>query len=297
MPAGRHSDIVYDVATTAAAGNKILLARKRGDASIPEGWANDEHGYPTTDPQAASISQLQWFGGHKGFGIGLLVEIMAGVLADSSFGTTEHSESELTGWDRLAKGASFVVLDVSRFLPVDAFRAHVDTLIDDVHASELAPGIGRILVPGEIEAERRVERLARGVPLDDALVDELDAIATSLDCPSLRRSGDLRMTDRYGLSTISTELHDDGVLVATLNRPEHRNSLNPQMHLELKLLYERIVADDELSAVVLTGAGKYFCVGADFNDMKANEKYPDGHPGLLIESVAWRATSSRCASR
>jgi enoyl-CoA hydratase len=94
------------------------------------------------------------------------------------------------------------------------------------------------------------------------------------------------MTDRYGLETINTELHDDGVLVATLNRPEHRNSLNPKMHTELKLLYEKIVADDELNAVVLTGAGKYFCVGADFNDMKANESYPDGHPGLLIESVA-----------
>ena len=103
VPAGRHPDVVYDIATTAAAGNKILLARKRGDATIPEGWANDEHGYPTTDPNAASISQLQWFGGHKGFGIGLLVEIMAGVLADSSFGATEHSESELTGWDRVTK--------------------------------------------------------------------------------------------------------------------------------------------------------------------------------------------------
>ena len=78
VPAGTHPDIVYDIATTAAAGNKVLLARKRGDASIPEGWANDEHGFPTTDPNAASISQLQWFGGHKGFGIGLLVEIMAG---------------------------------------------------------------------------------------------------------------------------------------------------------------------------------------------------------------------------
>jgi LDH2 family malate/lactate/ureidoglycolate dehydrogenase len=55
-----------------------------------------------------------------------------------------------------------------------------------VHASELAPGTERILVPGELEAERRVERLARGVPLDDALVDELDAIATSLDRPTLR---------------------------------------------------------------------------------------------------------------
>ena len=185
VPAGRHPDLVYDVATTAAAGNKILLARKRGDASIPEGWANDEHGYPTTDPQAAAISQLQWFGGHKGFGIGLLVEIMAGVLADSSFGTTEHSASELTGWDRLAKGASFVVLDVSRFLPVGTFRAHVDALIDDVHASELAPGTERILVPGELEADRRAQRLADGIPLDDALVAELDAIAATLDVPPL----------------------------------------------------------------------------------------------------------------
>jgi LDH2 family malate/lactate/ureidoglycolate dehydrogenase len=185
VPAGRHADVVYDVATTAAAGNKILLARKRGDTWIPEGWANDDDGYPTTDPRKASISQLQWFGGHKGFGIGLLVEIMAGVLADSSFGTTEHSESELTGWDRLAKGASFVVLDVARFQPVDAFRAHVDALIDDVHASALAPGTERILVPGELEAERRAERLERGVPLDDALVAELDDIATSLDVPTL----------------------------------------------------------------------------------------------------------------
>jgi LDH2 family malate/lactate/ureidoglycolate dehydrogenase len=112
---------------------------------------------------------------------------MAGVLADSSFGTTEHSESELTGWDRLAKGASFVVLDVSRFLPLDAFRAHVDALVDDVHASELAPGTERILVPGELEAERRIERLEHGIPLDDALVTELDAIAASLDCPPLKQ--------------------------------------------------------------------------------------------------------------
>jgi LDH2 family malate/lactate/ureidoglycolate dehydrogenase len=185
VPAGRHPDVVYDVATTAAAGNKILLARKRGDASIPEGWANDEHGYPTTDPAAASMSQLQWFGGHKGFGIGLLVEIMAGVLADSSFGTTEHSESELTGWDRIAKGASFVVLDVGRFLPVDQFRDHVDRLIDDIHASDVAPGFDRVLVPGELEAERRAERLERGIPLPDALVEELDEIADSLGCPPL----------------------------------------------------------------------------------------------------------------
>jgi LDH2 family malate/lactate/ureidoglycolate dehydrogenase len=188
VPAGEHPDIVYDIATTAAAGNKILLARKRGDASIPEGWANDDDGYPTTDPQRASMSQLQWFGGHKGFGIGLLVEIMAGLLADSSFGSTEHSESALTGWDRIAKGATFVVLDVSRFLPVDTFRARVDQLVDDIHASQLAPGCDRIVVPGELEAERRAHRLTTGIPLPRALVDELDTMAAQLDCPPLETS-------------------------------------------------------------------------------------------------------------
>jgi LDH2 family malate/lactate/ureidoglycolate dehydrogenase len=188
VPAGAHPDIVYDIATTAAAGNRILLARKRGDASIPEGWANDDDGRPTTDPKRASIAQMQWFGGHKGFGIGLLVEIMAGILADSSFGAREHSDSELTGWDRLAKGATFVALDVARFLPVDEFRARVDQLIDDVHASALAPGTDRILVPGELEAERRAYRLEHGIELPDTLVDELDAIATTLHCPSLTRS-------------------------------------------------------------------------------------------------------------
>jgi enoyl-CoA hydratase len=93
------------------------------------------------------------------------------------------------------------------------------------------------------------------------------------------------MSDRYGLSTIATELQDD-VLLVTLNRPEHRNSLDPVMHSELKVLYERIVEDEELNAVVLTGAGKYFCVGADFSNMQENVTYPDGHPGLLIDSVA-----------
>jgi LDH2 family malate/lactate/ureidoglycolate dehydrogenase len=185
IPTGREPTVVYDVATTAAAGNKILLARKRGDASIPEGWANDEQGRPTTDPQAASVYQLQWFGGHKGFGLGMLVEIMSGLLADSAFGTYENSESELTGRERIAKGCGFIALDVTRFLPLDEFRARVDRLVADVHASELAPGTDRVYVPGEIEAHRRESRLRDGIPLPTALVEELDSMAASLDVPPL----------------------------------------------------------------------------------------------------------------
>jgi LDH2 family malate/lactate/ureidoglycolate dehydrogenase len=187
VPAGVEPPIVFDVATTAAAGNKILLARKRGDASIPAGWANDDRGVPTTDPDAASIYQLQWFGGHKGFGLGMLVEIMSGLLADSCFGTVENTESELAGRERVAKGCGFVALDVSRFLPLDEFRARVDRLVRDCHESDLAPGTERIYVPGEIEAHRRAARLRDGIPLPAALVTELDELAASLDSPPLSR--------------------------------------------------------------------------------------------------------------
>ena len=94
------------------------------------------------------------------------------------------------------------------------------------------------------------------------------------------------MSDRYGLTTITTELHDDGVLVATLNRPEHRNSLDPVMHLELKQLYEQIVDDEELNAVVLTGRGQVLLRGRRLQQHGGQRQaYPDGHPGLLIESV------------
>ena len=185
VPAGTNPPIVFDIATTAAAGNKILLARKRGDPSIPEGWANDEDGRPTTDPQAASVFQLQWSGGHKGFGLAMLVEIIAGVLADSCYGTVENTGSDLAGRERIAKGAGFVVLDVSRFLPRDEFARRVDGLIADVHASALAPGTERIYVPGELEAERRAQRLRDGIPLSRGLVDELDHVAGQLGCPPL----------------------------------------------------------------------------------------------------------------
>jgi LDH2 family malate/lactate/ureidoglycolate dehydrogenase len=188
IPTADEPTIVYDIATTAAAGNKILLARKRGDTSIPEGWANDEHGNPTTDPQAASVYQLQWFGGHKGFGIGMLVEIMSGLLANSSYGFQEHTDSELHGKDRVAKGATFVVLDVERFMPVDEFRRRTDQLIADVHSSALAPGAERIYVPGELEAHRRETRRRDGIPLSRGLVEELDAIAAALGCPPLTPS-------------------------------------------------------------------------------------------------------------
>jgi LDH2 family malate/lactate/ureidoglycolate dehydrogenase len=168
------------VATTAVAGNKLLLAKKRGDPSIPPGWASDAQGRPTTDTEAASVRHLQWFGAHKGFGLGLLVELMAGVLAGSSFGHTEHTASPLHGDERIAKGFTLIAVDPSRFMPVDEFRRRVDALVVEIRSSARADGVERIWLPGEPEHHRRLERVRDGIPLPVALLSELDGFAAEL---------------------------------------------------------------------------------------------------------------------
>ena len=95
------------------------------------------------------------------------------------------------------------------------------------------------------------------------------------------------MADRYGLETITTDLDGSGVLTATLNRPDRGNGLNKQMHLDLRDLYQRIAGDAEVRAAVLTGAGRSFCVGADFAVMEENLEtgYPEGRPDLLDDGI------------
>jgi enoyl-CoA hydratase len=95
------------------------------------------------------------------------------------------------------------------------------------------------------------------------------------------------MADRYGFQTIATEL-EGRILKVTLNRPDRMNALDIVMHDELGELYGRIERDVDVDVVVLTGAGKAFCVGADFATMEdnlASGGYPDGRPDLMTGSV------------
>lgn len=96
------------------------------------------------------------------------------------------------------------------------------------------------------------------------------------------------MTDRYDFTYFRTELDEAGVLLVTLDRPDRRNALSPEMHAELAPLFLRIASDRDVRVVVFTGAGdKAFCVGADFGGMQDNldEGYPDGNPDLMIGST------------
>ncbi|MGP0030496.1 MAG: Ldh family oxidoreductase [Acidimicrobiales bacterium] len=185
FPAREEAPVVFDIATTAVAGNKILLAKKRGDPTIPAGWAGDAQGRPTTDTATASIDHLQWFGGHKGYGIAFFVEVMAGVLANSSFGRTEQTASPVHGKERVAKGACFMAIDPRSFPGGAGFAERIDTLVRDVRASDPAEGFDRVRVPGDIERALREQRLHRGIPLDAAVVEELNRFAAELGVASL----------------------------------------------------------------------------------------------------------------
>ena len=173
-PAGEEAPLLLDMATTAVAGNKVLLYQKRGDTVMPEGWCNDAQGRPTTNPQDAVMSGLQWFGGYKGFGMAMLVEVLSGLLTGSAFGRTEVDTDLPTGAARVTKGYLFWGLDVSRFMSLDEFRSRVDTLIRDIHDAEPAADVDRVYVPGEIEHLRRADRAASGIPLSPALIAELE---------------------------------------------------------------------------------------------------------------------------
>jgi len=96
------------------------------------------------------------------------------------------------------------------------------------------------------------------------------------------------MSDRYDFKDFRTELRASGILWVTLDRPERRNSITPEMHADLAPLFQRIAADPDVRVVVLTGSGdKAFTVGADFGGMQDNLDaggYDDGHPGLMTRA-------------
>ena len=95
------------------------------------------------------------------------------------------------------------------------------------------------------------------------------------------------MADRYPFQFIRTELDDDGILTVTLDRPDRRNSISPEMHEEFAPLFGRIATDRAVKVVVLTGAGtKAFCVGADFGGMEENLE-----AGMALEG--WEVKSLR----
>lgn len=161
-PAGRHGVVVVDLANTAVARGKVYLAAEQG-AAIPEGWAADADGTPTTDPQAAIEGLILPMAGPKGYVIAFMVDVLAGLLTGSGSGETLAGPYQSE--QRSGCGHLLLTLDVAALADAAAFASRVETLIDDTKAVEKAPGVQEILFPGELEDREAARRTASGIPL------------------------------------------------------------------------------------------------------------------------------------
>ena len=174
VPGGDEPPLVLDIATSVAAFGQVTKARRRGQ-TLPAGWALDAEGRPTTDP-AGAVTLLP-FGGHKGYGISVLVDLLTAGLAASTIGLDVRQGAN----DREHAGQSFfmLALDPAAFGGVAALKARSDALTRQAHGLRPAEGYERVLVPGELEHRAAEQRRASGIPLHDedwaALVRGLDA--------------------------------------------------------------------------------------------------------------------------
>ncbi|MCG8507663.1 MAG: Ldh family oxidoreductase [Rhodospirillales bacterium] len=180
-PAGERAPFVLDMATSAAARRKFRLALEMGEA-IPEGWALDAEGNPTTDPAAALEGSAVPSGGAKGSGLAMAVEVLAGVMSGAAFGGGVLDL--FSNHDRIVNSGNFLMaLDPAVFLPDDEFKSRMDLLINRLTSSQPAPGVARVRYPGERGAKLEIERRQNGIPLPPTMIRDLQDLAEELDLP------------------------------------------------------------------------------------------------------------------
>jgi LDH2 family malate/lactate/ureidoglycolate dehydrogenase len=170
IPAGRELPIVADMATSVVARGKIRLAANKGQA-IPLGWALTKNGEDTTDAQAALNGIVLPFGGPKGSAIATLVECFTGILAGAAFGNQVASMYQVATPSHVSH--CFGAIDLSAFGPVEEFKNKIDQMIREIKSGPKAKNVPEIFLPGEIEARRKQDRLAAGIPIARNVLDEL----------------------------------------------------------------------------------------------------------------------------
>jgi LDH2 family malate/lactate/ureidoglycolate dehydrogenase len=162
FPGEGGTPFVLDMAPTVVARGKIRKAAREGKA-IPEGYALDEHGRPTTDPEAALRGVLLPMGGHKGAGLSMLMDILCGVLTGAAFGGQVADQYKV--FDRpQGVGHFMLAFRPGLFMPAETVAARMRDMVAAVRANPVAEGVDEILIPGEPESRLEAQRLAEGIP-------------------------------------------------------------------------------------------------------------------------------------
>lgn len=176
-PGGKLGPYVLDMAMSVVARGKIKAAMLRGEP-IPLGLGLDSEGRPTTDAKAAFEGVCLAFGGHKGAALAMLMDIMGGVFTGADF-AGDVANPHLDFSARQNAGHVFMAIRPDLFMPMDAFRARMDTLVERVKACPRAEGFDEIMMPGEPEFRARAERLETGIPVTADVVETLNQEAAT----------------------------------------------------------------------------------------------------------------------
>jgi len=170
VPVAGRRPLLLDMSIATVAGGKVYAARERGDP-IPENWIVGPDGRPTTDPSMyPAFGALMPAAGHKGYGLALLIETLAGMLTGAGFTWQIHSWMTDDLAEPTGHGAAFVAIDADAMMPAGAFGRRMETLVDEIHAAPRADGSERIYVPGEMEWERYDRAMQDGIRLPPDVV-------------------------------------------------------------------------------------------------------------------------------
>lgn len=183
VPAGEEPAIILDMATTVAAYGKVKTKAQRGEM-MPEGWMMDRQGNPLTDPKRANEGFLLPIGGYKGYGLALVMGLLAGNLNAAAMGkdVVDFNNDDTTETNT---GHTIVAINVEAFQDLQEFKQGMDTLIRDIRNSQRLPNVDRIRLPGEGTHTARNDNEKNGIPMPEALLAVLDQLASELKIAKL----------------------------------------------------------------------------------------------------------------
>ena len=174
VPVRDGAPIILDISTCAIAEGKVRVALNKG-VRVPDNCLLDGHGQPTNEPRAfygPPPGAILPFGAHKGYGLSIIVEMLAGAMTGGSCSNPETK--------RVANNMFTIVMDPDVFQAQEAFAAEVARFIAYVKTSEKATPDGEILMPGGVEERTKAHRLEQGIELDDTTWEQLVQTCHSL---------------------------------------------------------------------------------------------------------------------
>jgi LDH2 family malate/lactate/ureidoglycolate dehydrogenase len=180
--------IVYDAACSAVARGKVRTAAARGE-SIPSDWAVDSQGRPTTDAHAALDGVILPMAAHKGYALATVLELLSAGLSGANLSlevspSGEHLAENVKGIKTWGSGHLAMAFNVEAFSPTRPFQETVALLVEHLRSCDTVPGVDRILIPGELEAESEVRRDAEGIPVSARDIELLDGFASEVGASS-----------------------------------------------------------------------------------------------------------------